>query len=139
MLDGSKPPALRADAAASVDAEHGGDSLLDAPRADRILTHSGLARQIGVSHLAEQFGRTKRSVIARLVKSGVYETPVKAVKTVKDEGPTKKELVAQIAAMDPDAPQDALMATTKAALEWVIALLESVASGEVAEDQADAA
>ena len=47
----------------------------------------------GVDAIAEELGRTVRSVRSKLVREGVYVAPVKATKAPVDTGPTKKELL----------------------------------------------
>ena len=50
----------------------------------------------GMDAIAEAVGRSVRSVRAKLVREGVYVAPVKPEPKPKDEGPTKKEMLAEL-------------------------------------------
>lgn len=80
------------------------------------------AEGVSVDELATAFGKSRRSVIAKLTREGVYVAPVKAPVATKDEGPTKKELVAVLLTIAPAFPVDGLMNATKGAIAEVIEL-----------------
>jgi arsenate reductase-like glutaredoxin family protein len=50
----------------------------------------------GLETIAETLGKTVRSVRAKLVRDSVYVAPEKGVATVKDTGPSKKEILRSI-------------------------------------------
>lgn len=50
-----------------------------------------------VEALMESLNRTKRQVIGKLVHMGVYVAPEKPKAQPKDEGPTKSEILADVA------------------------------------------
>ena len=51
---------------------------------------------MSVEDLAEKFSKTTNSIRSKLVKEGVYRRPEKP-KTVKRQGPSKKEILASLA------------------------------------------
>lgn len=53
----------------------------------------------GLEEIAAKLEKSVRSVRAKLVREGLYVAPDKPVKTVKDEGPSKKELLTQLDSM----------------------------------------
>lgn len=75
-----------------------------------------------VDDLAEAMGRARKSVIAKLVREGVYVAAVK-VPAVKDEGPTKKELLATLRELAPEISSEGIGNATKDALTALIARL----------------
>lgn len=75
-----------------------------------------------IEEIAEKLGRTSRSVISKLVREGVYVAEVKVTKP-RDEGPTKKELQAQLLAVAPSVPIDGLAGATKEAISWLLEAL----------------
>ena len=81
-------------------------------------------------------GKTRRSVIAKLVSLGIYVKPEKSVKTAKDEGPTKKDLLAAIEAVNPDFPLEGITPATKDAIAAVLALSQRAAALETEVDAA---
>jgi dUTPase len=54
----------------------------------------------GMDAIAETMGKTVRSVRAKLVRDGVYVAPEKGTTAVKKDGPSKKEMLAGIRALD---------------------------------------
>jgi hypothetical protein len=74
-----------------------------------------------VESIATRIEKSVRSVRSKLVREGVY-IAVEKPKAKKVDGPTKKELLAKLAEVSPDAPLDGLMGATKEAIEYVIAL-----------------
>ena len=76
----------------------------------------------GIEQIAQTIGKPVRSVRSKLVREGVYVTPTKAPKALKEDGPTKKELLAQLSDVFPSEVLDGLMPATKAALQAVIEL-----------------
>ena len=74
----------------------------------------------GLEAIAEQLGRSLRSVRSKLVREGVYIAPEKSQKTAaKKEGPTKKEMLNELEALV-EFPVDGLMGATKEALAYLI-------------------
>jgi len=55
----------------------------------------------GLETIAETVGKSVRSVRAKLVRDGLYVAPVKTAATAKAEGPTKKELLIELAKVAP--------------------------------------
>lgn len=78
----------------------------------------------GLEKIAEELGRTVRSVRSKLVREGVYKAPEVAPKAYKAEGPSKKELLNHLESI---APFDVtgLMGATKASIASVIAFVEA--------------
>lgn len=74
----------------------------------------------GVPEMAEKLNKSVRSVIAKLVREGVYVAPEKPV-AAKKEGPSKKELLATLASVKPGCPVDGLMGANKDAIAYLIA------------------
>jgi hypothetical protein len=97
------------------------------------------AAGVSVESIAEAMGKAVRSVRAKLVREGVYVAPEKGVKSKREEGPTKKEMLIQLAEVWPDAPVDGLVNATKEAIASLIQHLESVADESDDEPAADAA
>jgi hypothetical protein len=78
----------------------------------------------GLEAIAESVQKSKRSVIAKLVREGVYQAEAKPVKVERDEGPTKKELLAELdslGALD----TKGLDAATKDAISAVITFVKA--------------
>ena len=72
-----------------------------------------------VEDIAEAIGKSKRSVISKLVREGVYVAAEKPL-SKRDNGPTKKELFADLRAALPDVP-DGAFAMSKEAMVYFIA------------------
>ena len=72
-----------------------------------------------VDEIAETIGKSKRSVISKLVREGVYVATEKPTST-RDNGPTKKELLIQLEGLDPDMPVNGLAGATKEAIAYLI-------------------
>lgn len=92
-----------------------------------------------VDKLAKDLAKTRRSIIAKLTHLGIYQKPVAAPKTLKDEGPTKKDLLAQLEEADPTFPIDGITPATKEAIAAVLAIVRAGAeesADEVAEEAA---
>ena len=92
-----------------------------------------------VDKLAKDLAKTRRSIIAKLTHLGIYQKPVAAPKTLKDEGPTKKDLLAQLEEADPTFPIDGITPATKEAIAAVLAIVRAGAeesTDEVAEEAA---
>lgn len=83
----------------------------------------------GIDEIAEAINRPKRSVIAKLVREGVYVATPKGAKAPKDEGPSKKELLNQL---EPLVSFDVngLTGATKGVIAAVIALARQANSAE---------
>ena len=73
-----------------------------------------------VEDIAEAIGKSKRSVISKLVREGVYVAKDKPV-SKGDTGPTKKALLNQLEQIDSEMPVNGLAGATKEALEYLIA------------------
>jgi hypothetical protein len=85
--------------------------------------------------MADIFGKTPRSIIAKLTQMKVYQAQVKAPAVQKDEGPSKKDLMAALLQVWPDAPIDGLVNARKDTFNELIALATRVRES-VAQDQA---
>jgi len=72
-----------------------------------------------VEEIAEAIGKSVRSVRSKLVREGVYVAQEKP-KSKRDNGPTKKELFAELRAALPDVP-DGAFAMSKEAMVYFIA------------------
>ena len=73
-----------------------------------------------VQEIADMIGKSKRSVISKLVREGVYVATEKPTST-RDNGPTKKELLNQLEGLDPQMPVNGLTGATKEAIAYLIA------------------
>lgn len=90
-----------------------------------------------VARIAAALNRPTKSVTAKLVREGVYVKEEKVVTASKDNGPSKKDLLAQLEAADPAFPVDGLMPATKEAIAEVLArVLAARESDEAAEAEA---
>jgi len=72
-----------------------------------------------VEDIAETIGKSKRSVISKLVREGVYVATEKPT-AQRDNGPTKKELLNQLEGLDPQMPVNGLAGATKEAIAYLI-------------------
>ena len=72
-----------------------------------------------VEEIAEAIGKSVRSVRSKLVREGVYVAQEKP-KSKRDNGPTKKELFAELRTALPDVP-DGAFAMSKEAMVYFIA------------------
>ena len=79
-----------------------------------------------VEDIAEAIGKSVRSVRSKLVREGVYVAAEKP-KAKRDNGPSKKELLARLEEVDPNAPLGGLMGATKEAISWAIDSAEAAA------------
>ena len=79
-----------------------------------------------VEDIAEAIGKSVRSVRSKLVREGVYVAAEKP-KAKRDNGPSKKELLARLEEVDPNAPLSGLMGATKEAISWAIDTAEAAA------------
>ena len=86
----------------------------------------------GMEQIAAAVQRPVRSVRAKLVREGVYVAPPKGPKMTREDGPTKKELLAQLNDVFEPEVLDGLVPATKLAIQAVIELAERV-EGETAE------
>ena len=77
-----------------------------------------------VREIAELVGKPYRSVVAKLSREGVYVKAAPAPRVIKDEGPTKKELLRDLDALGFDV--GGLEPATKAAIEQVLNLVRAV-------------
>lgn len=75
-----------------------------------------------VESIAEAIGKSVRSVRSKLVREGVYRAPVKTPK-VKQEGPTKKELLRELEATT-GFSAEGLEGATKAAINRIMQALQ---------------
>jgi transposase-like protein len=84
----------------------------------------------GLEAIAEQLGRSLRSVRSKLVREGVYVAPEKGQKaSAKKEGPTKKEMLNELEALV-EFPVDGLMGATKEAIGFLIEAFTPEAEAE---------
>ena len=72
-----------------------------------------------VEDIAEAIGKSKRSVISKLVREGVYVAATKATVSPRPHGPTKKELLNQLESVAPF-PVDGFVGATKDAIKLLI-------------------
>ena len=79
-----------------------------------------------VEDIADAIGKSVRSVRSKLVREGVYVAQEKP-KAKRDNGPSKKELLARLEEVDPNAPLGGLMGATKEAISWAIDTAEAAA------------
>ena len=79
-----------------------------------------------VEDIADAIGKSVRSVRSKLVREGVYVAAEKP-KAKRDNGPSKKELLARLEEVDPNAPLGGLMGATKEAISWAIDTAEAAA------------
>lgn len=79
-----------------------------------------------VDALASAFVKSKRSVIAKLVREGVYVAPEKPKASAREEGPTKKEMLRELAGKVPF-DVTGFENATKEAIASVIALADELA------------
>ena len=87
----------------------------------------------GLETIAEELGRSVRSVRSKLVTLGAYQKAEAPKATPKREGPTKKELLNELEALV-DFDVDGLMGATKAAIAALITYAQSVETSAVAEE-----
>tara|TARA_Y100001938_G_scaffold72750_1_gene100912 strand:+ start:88 stop:483 length:396 start_codon:yes stop_codon:yes gene_type:complete len=73
-----------------------------------------------VEDIADAIGKSVRSVRSKLVREGVYVAQEKPKGAKRDNGPTKKELFADLRAALPDVP-DGAFAMSKEAMIYFIA------------------
>ena len=73
-----------------------------------------------VEDIADAIGKSVRSVRSKLVREGVYVAQEKPTGSKRDNGPTKKELFADLRAALPDVPEGAF-AMSKEAMVYFIA------------------
>lgn len=92
---------------------------------------------VSVDALAEAFGKSKRSVIAKLVREGVYVAQEKPKAAKRDEGPTKKELLRTLEDAAPQLPIEGFVNVTKEALTALIDFIQESRDAP-AEDEAQA-
>lgn len=77
-----------------------------------------------VETLAETLNKTVPSIRAKLVSLGVYVAPEKSSKTVKDEGPSKKDLIAVLVSLT-GRQLSGIEGATKPALAELIEVLQN--------------
>lgn len=78
----------------------------------------------GLDLIAERLGKSVRSVRSKLVREGAYQASPKAVKTPRDQGPSKKELLNQLEAIV-GFDVTPLQGSTKAGIEALIDFAQS--------------
>jgi len=83
----------------------------------------------GMDAIAVEIGKSVRSVRAKLVREGVYIAPTKPEKVIKDDGPTKGELISEFAALVPF-NVDGLAGANKPVIKNLIAFINTM--GETA-------
>ena len=80
----------------------------------------------GLEQIAEHFTKSVRSVRAKLVREQVYVAPEKPTSVKKNDGPTKKELIAQLSAVT-GSKHEGIDGATKGAISELIGLFEAEA------------
>lgn len=85
---------------------------------------------VDVHEIAENVGRSFRSVVAKLTHLGVYVKPEKAPAAPKPEGPTKAEMLVTLAEVAPAVDTEGLEGATKAAIQSVIDALTAEPEAE---------
>lgn len=75
-----------------------------------------------MDEIAKEMGKSIPSVRSKLVREGVYVPQDKTVKAKKIDGPSKKDLLAELRALT-GGEHDGLMGATKAAIQEIIDLL----------------
>jgi len=78
----------------------------------------------GLDEIAEQIGKSVRSVRSKLVREGVYVASPKKTAAKRDLGPTKKELLNELEVLVPF-DVTGLMGATKGAIEEMIAFAKA--------------
>lgn len=86
-----------------------------------------------IEAIAEEIGKSVRSVRSKLVREGVYQAPEKPVKATRDNGPTKKEILIELDAVYPFDPTG-LMGATKEALQQLLEYVNQVELEDAAEE-----
>lgn len=81
-----------------------------------------------VEALMAELGKTKRQVVGKLVAMKLYEKPAEPVKQAKVEGPSKKELLADLRALGFD--DEGLQGATKDAIVRVLEAVSKVNASE---------
>lgn len=87
----------------------------------RLLEQYAANGNAGLDALAAELGKTKRSVISKLVREGVYVATPKAAAQPRDEGPTKKELLNELEALSFSV--EGFEGATKSAISRLISLV----------------
>lgn len=78
----------------------------------------------GLEEIAEKFGKTVRSIRAKLVREQVYFAPDKPASTKKNEGPTKKELIVKLSTLT-GSKHEGIDGATKGAISELISLFQT--------------
>lgn len=79
--------------------------------------------------IAAIMGKAKKSIVAKASREGFYVKPEKPAKVEKDDGPTKKEMLAELRGMVAF-DVDGLMNATKEAIQGLIDHLKAQAESE---------
>jgi hypothetical protein len=90
------------------------------------------SNEVAVAELAETFGKTKRQIQGKLVHMKVYVVDEKAPASPKDEGPTKKDYVAELRALNVPFDADGLIPVKKETLAGVVAYVKANTPAAVA-------
>ena len=77
-----------------------------------------------VQEIADEVGKTARSVISKLVREGVYKAPEKPKAAKREEGPTKGEMLTELDGLV-NFSVDGLAGANKEAIANVIVLAKS--------------
>lgn len=86
----------------------------------------------GLETIAEELGRSVRSVRSKLVREGAYVTPTVKPRAAVKDGPTKKDLLNELEQIAPF-EVDGLMGATKAAIAAIITYVQAHAEVEAEE------
>lgn len=77
----------------------------------------------GLETIAASLGKTKRSVISKLVREGVYVATPKPVRQAVDTGPTKKEMLRELESLSFNV--EGFEGATKAAIQRILDLVQA--------------
>ena len=86
---------------------------------------SNKTNDVLLAELAKEFEKSKREVQGKLVHMKVYSVDAKAPAAAKDEGPTKKDFVAELRALGVPFDADGLIPCTKATIASIVKWAES--------------
>ena len=89
-----------------------------------------------VAAIGKAVNRPVKSVIAKLVREGIYVKEAAPAKVATDNGPTKKDMLNALERVAPDFPIDGLNPATKEAIAEVLAIFESLHRDEEVESEA---
>lgn len=86
---------------------------------------SNKTNDVLLAELAAEFDKTKREVQGKLVHMKVYSVDAKAPAAAKDEGPTKKDFVAELRALNVPFDADGLIPCKKDTIAEIVAYVKA--------------